>query len=300
MRTDEQILGDIPEHIFFEAPMLKAVPAEEAGERFIYLEASREDRDQQNEVVLSKALQDSAAHYLKFGNIDIDHKSMPSVARQYGIADPETWEIGVPVDVKFKDGMTFVKAKLFEGDTALSSKADMVWESMTKLNPPARWYPSVGGSVLAKSVSLDPDTGDKYAVVTKVRWSNLAISRQPVNQHVGAVTTVPFGVLAKAWTPAGLNMTKALEAGYGTDSASLDGGAALRKQSLHGSVSNYYDLRDALSKDMSGGLTGENPGASDLVAYCSTKFGFTPDQAAEFVERFMRDLNFALKKRRKS
>lgn len=298
MRSDDELLGSVPEYLTIDAPMLKATPAEEAGERFIYLEASREGRDQQNEIVLSKALQDSADHYLKFGNIDIDHKSMPSVARQYGIADPESWEVGIPVDVRFRDGATFVKAKLFSGDTPLADRANMVWESMTRLNPPARWYPSVGGAVLAKSVKIDPDTKDKVAVVEKVRWTNLAISRQPVNQHVGVVTTVPFGVLAKCWTPAGLDLAKALEAGYGTDSATLSGGAALRKQSLHGKPANYYEMRDVLSKDMISGAVGDNPGVADLAEYCGFKFGLSPDESTEFVERFMRDLKHGLKRRK--
>src|SRR3546814_20057952 len=93
MRSDEQLLGAVPDFICIES-MLKATPAEEAGERFVYLEASKEGRDQQDEVVLYKAMQDSADHFLKFGNLDIDHKAMPSVARQYGLADPESGEIG--------------------------------------------------------------------------------------------------------------------------------------------------------------------------------------------------------------
>lgn len=298
MQTDAQLLGQVPEFVFFDAPLLKASPAQEGDDRFIYLEASREDRDQQNEVVLSKALQDSADHFLKFGNLDIDHKSMPSVARQYGIADPESWEIGVPTEVKFRDGATFVKARLFAGDTPLAARAAMVWDSMTKLSPPARWYPSVGGAVLAKSIRVDPDTKEKTAVVSKVRWSNLAISRQPVNQHVGAVATVPFGALAKCWTPEGLVLSKALEAGYGTDSASLAGGAALRKQSLHGAPANYYDMRDSLAAGLRSGDAGANPGAADLADYCTARFGLSPDEAAEFVERFMRDLKNGLQRRK--
>jgi hypothetical protein len=296
METDEQLLGKVPDFISIES-MLKATPAEEAGDRFIYLEASQEGRDQQNEVVLCKALQDSAEHFLKFGNLDIDHKSMPSVARQYGITDPEAWEIGQPVDVKFKDGVTFVKARLYSGDTQLAARANMVWDSMTKLNPPARWYPSVGGTVLAKSAKIDPETKEKVAVVTKVRWTNLAISRQPVNQHVGMVATVPFGALAKSWTPDGLNLTKALEAGYGTDSATLEGGGSLRKQSLHGVPANYYEIRDVLSDDLRRGLVGDDPGLKEIAEYCSFKFGLSPDQAADLVKRFARDLNHVLKRR---
>lgn len=298
MQTDAQLLGQVPEFVFFDAPLLKATPAQEGDDRFVYLEASREGVDQQNETVLTKALQDSADHFLKFGSLDIDHKSMPAVARQYGIENPETWEIGVPTEVKFQGGATFVKARLFSGDTPLAEKAQMVWDSMTKLSPPARWYPSVGGAVLAKSIRIDPETKNKVAVVSRVRWSNLAISRQPVNQHVGAVTTVPFGVLAKCWTPDGLVLSKALEAGYGTDSATLQGGAALRKQSLYGTPISYYEMRDSLADGIGSGDVGDDPGSVQMTEYCTSKFGLSPDQAAEFVERFMRDLKNGLQRRK--
>lgn len=285
-----------PEHLSI-GTMLKARPSEEGGERFIYLEASREGADQQNDIVLAKALEDSAPHFLKFGNIDIDHKSMPSVAKMYGIEDPEHWEIGVPEDVRVDDRAVFVKARLFQGDTPLAGRANMVWDSMTRMSPAARWYASVGGATLARRDGIDPLTKSKVSYVTKVRWSNLAISRQPVNQHVSAVSTIPFGVLAKCWTPEGFDMAKALEAGYGTDVAQLTGGAALGVQSIDTGAAGYFDFRDKLSASLLNSRDRMIQTSQGLVDFARQEFGLSSDEAAEWVGRFMAELKSSLNTR---
>lgn len=299
MNRDEQLLAGIPEYLSIEM-MLKATPAQEGDHRFVYLEASREAKDQQNEVVLAKALEESADHYLKFGNIDIDHKSMPAVAKMHGIDKPELWEIGAPVDVRFDGSATFVKAQLFCGDTPLAEKANMVWDSMTKLNPARKWYPSVGGKVLAKSVKIDAKTGDKFGVVSGVRWTNVAISQHPVNQHVGGIATIPFGVLAKSWSVDGFDMTKALEASYATDAVGKTGGGALGAQSLDRGVQtprSYFDFRERLSKCITAGEASKT-NADGLVSFSAGKFGMSHDEAAEWVDRFLGDLKSGLSKKR--
>lgn len=300
MNRDEHLLAGIPDYLSIEC-MLKATPAQEGEQRFIYLEASREAQDQQNEVVLAKALEESADHYMKFGNVDIDHKSMPSVAKSFGIDEPHLWEVGAPVDVRFDGSATFVKAQLFTGDTPLAEKANMVWDSMTKLNPPRKWYPSVGGKVLQKSIRIDPETGAKVGVVSGVRWTNVAISQHPVNQHVGGITTIPFGVLAKSWGAGGFDMTKALEASYSTDAAAKTGGAALGTQSLdvgrHRTPTSYYDFREQLSKAIKNGLV-DSMSADGLVSYSAGNFGLSFDEAAEWIDRFLGDLKSGLSKQR--
>lgn len=301
MNRDEQLLASVPDYLSIEC-MLKATPAQEGDQRFIYLEASREARDQQNELVLAKALEESADHYLKFGNIDIDHKSMPSVAKMHGIETPELWEVGTPVDVRVDGVSTFVKALLYSGDTPLAAKANMVWDSMTRLNPPRKWYPSVGGKVLAKSLKLDPDTGDKLGVVSKVRWTNVAISQHPVNQHVGGIATIPFGVLAKSWGAEGFDMTKALTASYATDAAAKVGGAALTTQSLDTGVNapkSYYDFRERLSAAIRGGEV-DRVNAEGLVSFSAGKFGLSYDESAEWVDRFLSDLKSGLSTKRRN
>ena len=293
---DAQLLAGIPEYLSIEM-MLKATPAQEGENRFIYLEASREDRDLQGEVVLAKALENSADHYLKFGNLDLDHKSMPSIAKMHGIERPELWEIGAPVAVRVDGASTFVKAQLFCGDTPLAENANMVWDSMTKLNPPRKWYPSVGGKILAKSIGIDSKTGDKYGVVSSVRWTNIALSQQPVNQHVGGITTIPFGVLAKSWGAGGLDMHKALEASYSTDAAGKTGGAALGSQSLDTGAGatphSYFEFRNLLARAVkSGAVTDQSP--TGLTHFSAGKFSLSLDEAAEWVSRFLNDLKSGL------
>lgn len=300
MDRDEHLLAGIPDFLSIEC-MLKATPAQEGDQRFIYLEASREVRDQQNEVVLAKALEESADHYLKFGNIDIDHKSMPEVAKMHGIDNPEVWEVGSPVDVRIDGMSTFVKAQLYSGDTPLAEKANMVWDSMTRLNPPRKWYPSVGGKVLAKALKIDPQTGDKIGVVSSVRWTNVAISQHPVNQHVGGIATIPFGVLAKSWGAEGLDMAKALEASYATDAAAKTGGAALGMQSLDRGKTphSYFSFRDMLAKAIKDGVV-DRMSADGLVSYSAGNFGLSYDEAAEWVDRFLGDLKSGISKNRRT
>ncbi len=284
MNQEDQLLADIPE-FFSVNTLLKATPAEEDGGRFVYFEASNEGIDQQGERVLSKALEESASFYLKFGNVDLDHYTI--IGARSGIPNPASFEIGRPIDVAIKNNRTFVKAQLYQGSGELAANANMVWESMTALTPPARWYPSVGGSVLAKSVAIDPDTKQKIGVVTKVRWSNVALSRTPVNQHLPAAQTLPVAVFAKSLN--GFIVAKSLDAGYGTDVATLTGGAALRVQSLDGCPASYFDFREKLSGSIRG-REAKLETLDGLIAYSSDKFGLSHDEATEWVDRYLNDL----------
>lgn len=289
---DDALMGALPTYLSI-TQMLKATPVVEGGDRFIYLEASNESLDQQNEVVLAKALAESADFYLKFGNLDIDH--FTQIGARAGIPNYEQYEIGRPVDVQFRDGTTFVKGQIYAGASPVAEKANSFWSSLTDLNPPARWYPSVGGSVLSKSVVIDPETKGKKAVIQKVRWSNIGFSKTPVNPNLATVSTVPFGALAKSWGPGGFDIAKALEAGYGTDAAALTGGAALRRQSLAGGVLSYWDFRDQFADAIRTKQVGSMKPAN-LVSEARARFGIPASRAAEYVERFLGDLKRGLKK----
>lgn len=274
--------------------MLKATPVEEGGERFIYLEASNEALDVQNEVVLAKALEESADYYLRYGNIDLDH--LTQVGAKAGVPDYNLFEIGRPIDVRIDGSRTFVKGQIFSGEGPAAKKANEFWNSITDLNPPQRWYPSVGGAVLEKSEDVNPRTKAKCSMVTRVRWTNIGMSKTPVNTDVPTATTIPFGVLAKCWGPAGLDITKAIEAGYGTDSANLTGGGAMRKQSLHGVPANYWDFREKISSALMSKTLG-NPTASRLVDFAVSQYGMSHDDAAKYVERLMRNIKTELTNR---
>lgn len=266
---------------------LKAVtPKEEGGERFVYIEASNQARDLQGEIVLAKALRDSADYYLRYGNLDIDHKTQLGAA-----ADPNylLYEIGQPVDVKIDGESTWVKGRIYQGDRPAAAHANHFWDSITNLKPAKRWYPSVGGAIQARGVV------GNTPVVKKVRWTNIGFSATPVNPAVPQVSTVPFGALAKCWGPGGLDLSKALEAGYGTDAATLTGGAALREESFDHHPQNYWDFRDRLAGHLLEGQSGQK--AEDLVAHSEEQYGLSKAHAAEWVERFLGDLRGALSKR---
>jgi hypothetical protein len=275
--------------------LLKATPHEESGRRVLYIEASNEDRDHQDEVVLQKALAESSDYYLRHGNVDLSHFSI--LGPKAGIPNYMEYEVGKPAEVRANGKSTFVKAELYQGESAMARNANMVWDSLTKQRPAARWYPSVGGAVLAKSIKLDPATGDKVAVIERVRWNNLALDRQPVNKTVPEVSLAPVGVFAKSL--GGFVITKALEASYATDAAAKTGGAALGRQSLDTGISSYFDFREKMAECIRAGHL-KNPGARELVEYATKKFGLPSDQAAEYTERFMRDLKQGLNKRSNS
>lgn len=288
------MLGAVPEFLVV-SDMLKATPRIEGGQRFIYIEASNEKVDQQGEVVLAKALKDSADYFLKFGNLDIDHYTI--IGPKLGIPDYLQYEIGRPVDCRFERGRTFVKGEIFSGDTPMAAKANEFWGSLVDLRPPQRWYPSVGGKIAEKVVETGED-GMRRAIIKSVRWFNIGFSKTPVNANVPEVETVPMDVFAKSWGALGYDsaLAKTLTAGYGTDAAQLTGASALRKQSLDGAPVQYFSMRDRLAKDMLSGKVPKNAGLSDLVAYASRAFNLGDDGASEFIERFARDIRDGIKK----
>jgi hypothetical protein len=290
---DDRLLCGAPDFISISG-FLKAVPVEEAGRRIVYIEASNEAVDAQGEVVMAKALAESADYYKQFGNIDIDHYTQ--IGARQGIPDYTLYEIGRPVDVTVRDGRTFVKGELYSGPGQAAERASQVWSSLTEISPPARWYPSVGGQTLEKAVAMDGD-GNRRAYIKKVRWTNVALSKTPVNQTVPSVQTMPMPVFAKCWGANGLDFAKALEAGYGTDSAALTGGGALRTQSLHGAPMGYMEFRDRLATAIRKGQPSEK-GAQPMVALAMREMGLAQDKATAWVERFLRDLEFGLKRRK--
>lgn len=288
------MLAALPEFLCLDT-MMKATPAEEGGERIIYIQASDESTDAQGEKVLCKALENSADVFLKYGSLDIDHIVL--MGPKSGLSNYMEFEIGRPVDVGFAEGKTFVKAQLYRGDGALARNAEMVWESMTKLNPPARWYPSVGGASGPKRIDVDPLTKARTPVIDSVRWTNLALSRTPVNQSVPVASHVPVGVFAKSMGGFVLKSDTAvapgpLVAGYGTDVAGLSGGAALRGQSLDRNIANYWQFSEAMAGALRKGTCGCTQAA--LETHAAKSLGITPILASAWSSRFLADLSDAL------
>jgi hypothetical protein len=108
-----------------------------------------------------------------------------------------------------------------------------------------------------------------------------------VNRTVPEVSTVPVGVFAKSL--GGFVIAKALEASYATDAVGKVGGAAFGAQSLDQGVHSYFDFRhrisDALLKKRA------KARSRDITTYAMNQLGLSADEAAEWVERFLRDLS---------
>jgi hypothetical protein len=284
MVSDAQLLESCPDYVSVGS-MLKAHPVEDGGRRFCYFEASKEALDQQQEVVLAKALADAAGFYGRYGNVDIDHYTQ--IGAKLGIPDYPTYEIGRPCEVGQRDGSTFVKSELYSAagpdiSSPMLEKATMVWDGMTKVRPPQRWYPSIGGAVLGKSIR--DGVHGRHTVIDKVRWTNVGLSKTPVNQHVDVCGAMPIGTFAKALT-----------AGYGTDAATLSGGGAMRVQSLDRGVKSYFDFRERISDALRKGDVDKTPAA--LAAHATNHLGLSADEGAGYVERFMSDLQSGLRRK---
>lgn len=285
-----QTADAVPEFVRLDA-LLKATPQEDGGRRFIYFEASNEDVDHSNEVTLQKALAESADYFLRHGNIDLSHYTL--LGPRSGLSNFLDFEVGRPVDARVDGSRTFVKAELYQGQSPQAKNADMVWSSMTRQTPPSRWYPSVGGAILAKSQRFHKALGRPVDVITKVRWNNIALDRCPVNKTVGEAAVVPIGVFAKSM---GGLVLKTLTAGYGTDSAGLVGGAALRMQSLDGALKDntYFRLRDQIAAGVRTGLCG--PAAGSIAEFAERHLGVSPRESAGLARRFLSDLRSLIHK----
>ncbi len=251
--------------------MLKATMHTEGADRYIYLEAS-EEMNSRNDIILTKALKESADYFLKYGNIDIDHATQVNPAHSH--SDRYLFEIGRPVDVRIDGKRTFIKSQIYSGTGPAAEKANEFWESITS-EPAQNWYPNIGGQVLEKSEHTDPRTHAKQAMVTRIRWTNIGMSRSPTNSNAPVASTIPFNVLAKCCNHTGLNMTKAM------------------KLTLKAGIFDYWDFREKIAGEL---LKSSSPPSIDHMFDIATmRYGVAPDVASEHVERFMYDINRSLK-----
>lgn len=264
---DTALLQRVPDYLCI-THMLKATPRTEGDKRYVYIEASNEDLDQQGEIVLAKALEDSKDYFLQYGNLDIDHYTQ--IGPRMGIPNAASYEIGRPVSVSVTGGKTLVKGLIATGTGSAATHANTFWDSLTAINPPQRWYPSVGGAVIGKEVRIDPKTKQKRTVITKTRWNNIGFSKTPVNPSVPTVSTIPFGALAKSWVlGGGIDIVKAL--------------------AVQAPLDNYFDFRNRLSADIRANKV-KLRSSRDITNYVSTAYNLTADTASEWVERFLENL----------
>ena len=144
--------------------------ADKDDKSIVYLEASNEGLDQQDEIVLKSALENSKDYFMSHGVLSWDH--------QHKIAKDPQYIIGEPLDVKFTDdNKTLVKGRLYPEVELAKSVMKMLNSNSTRLGA------SVGGSNVVKS-SVYSDTASKVVpVISDFNWDEVAITHKPVNDE---------------------------------------------------------------------------------------------------------------------
>lgn len=160
------------------------------GKRIVEVEASSEEVDSEGDVILQKALMDSAHSFIKTGHLDIDHIS--EMGDRLGIPNPSSYIIGVPMEVKdIGNGRTSVVGQIFTSsdgtfDPAIR-KCDEFWASL-QVDPPVRWRASIYGFPVEGKVDdcskSQCDHGATRYLVKGIDWRSLAFTRNPVNQSL--------------------------------------------------------------------------------------------------------------------
>jgi hypothetical protein len=188
------------------------------GRRLVEVEASNQEVDTEGDVVLQAALLDAAAAFIKSGHLDIDHIS--EVGERIGIANPTSYIVGVPIEVKdIGKGRTSVVGELHKPIEGKVSKADELWDSL-QMDPPIRWrasifgYPKAGGLIDCRFEKCKDAPSAKRYVLKAMDWRSLAFTRNPVNDAIAGEARV---VSAKAFIKSHIAQTALKAAGQMVD-----------------------------------------------------------------------------------
>lgn len=218
---------------------------DENGNFIFEVEASNENLDLQNQVVLQRALLDSREFFLKNGVVSFDHLHKRRGAGGEIISDP-TMVIGEPIEVRTEGKKTIVVGKLYKSSEIARDLIQKIKDGSTRIKA------SVGG--IFPKVIKDTKTGIEK--ITSVRWNDLALTVCPVN------STVSYAFAKSYLEP--FELVKALSAGYGTNSAEFKDGRALipedmgkPTQDVTEANAGYEDLKDKIRSLVAAINTGE-------------------------------------------
>ena len=258
---------------------------DENGNYFFEVEASNENIDLQDQIVLQNALMESKDEFLRGGVISYDHLHKTRDAAGNPISDP-SMVIGEPVDVKFdtKTRSTIVKGKLYKTNEKARELINMLKAGSTRVRA------SVGG--IFPKIVKDAKTGIEK--VTHVLWNDLALTVSPVNNTVGSAVFAKSLTSQEFVNSLPIEIKKSLYAGYGTDSASFNGGRALIPEDTNTEIIENTDSMAVLDnfeeqtvKDLCGLLSkGEIIGDDAAIDYLVFN-GIKEDKARHIVREII-------------
>lgn len=192
------------------------------GNYIFQVEASNENVDLQDQIVLQSALMESKDNFIKKGVISWDHQHKMRKPDGSVESVPEN-VIGEPLDVWTDGKSTFVKGILYKSNEKAKDIIQKLQDGSTRIRA------SVGG-IFPKIKKA----ANGVEQITHVLWNDLALTTSPVNNTVGSA------VFAKSLTVSEFSESyKSLSAGYGTDSANKNGGNALIPEDM---AKNTFDV----------------------------------------------------------
>lgn len=302
---------------------LAPLTRELAGRRVIYSQVSVEDGrpDREGEIVAVDALWDSRELFLEQGDLDIAHWAhLPNPLT--GRPDLE-YRIGVPIAVKRDRNSIYIRGEIFtpeapplEGSSA--ERADLFWAALHRMHPPARYYPSVFGTIKGVEIVMVDDKPVRR--ITGVEWRSVGFHNKVQHPNVPPVSLDPLGPFAKADGSSlpdttatleqvgGLRLTlgqlaKALTIGLPvqTDTGARTGAQALMRESLDGDMRSvttpagervtYLRHKKRLLERIH---AGEIAGTRSAIKAALIGDGLDESQAEVITKRFLTDLGRTL------
>jgi hypothetical protein len=252
--------------IFLNLVIRKSNEETDENGNFIFeVEASNENLDLQDQIVVQRALLDSKEHFLSNGVVSFDHLHKRRGTDGQIISDP-TMIIGEPVEVRMEGTKTIVRGILYKSNEI----AKDIWKKLKDKSK--RVKASVGG--IFPKVVRDAKSGKEKIV--RVLWNDLALTFSPVNSTVAPA-------FAKSYLEP-FELVKALSAGTGTDHKTFTDGRAMIPEDVEthtvtvtGTGSNT-ELEDKIRSLMAALSTGEVKGREQAIKYLE-KQGMDSDSA---------------------
>ena len=219
-------MGDTDRKFYLNLVIRKSAgKTDEFGNYIFEVEASNENVDLQDQIVLQNALMESKDEFLRGGVISYDHLHKQTDANGLVISDP-SMVIGEPIDVTFdtKTKSTVVKGKLYATNEKAKEIIKMLKAGSTRVRA------SVGG--IFPKIIKNAESGIEK--ITHVLWNDLALTVTPVNNSVGSASLVKSLSAQEFVSSLPEEIKKALSAGYGTDASAMSGGRPLIPENVGG------------------------------------------------------------------
>ncbi len=257
--------------------------------------------DIQDEKMLPEAFDDETVNeFLGVGIIDWHHQSIMGET----IEERAHAIIGKPYDFKWENEKPAVYADLAKSHPIVANS--MIPNLEAKLPVYAG---SIGGKRRKAEKIYDESTGKIINTISKIKWNHLAITGAPyvVNTapgpQVSLVKAEGSDMLHVSFSDIDMfneqceilnrepELTKALEAGYETDSKLKTGADANTRQSLEGDTWSH-----PLKKDILEGIIQKRiPANSKAVKKYLLNNGFSSENADWFISEMNKSLNKAIK-----